>query len=88
LGKRAKILGLLLILCAIATIIETFNFWHFWLIGDWNWFWNPIGYYLAPKIVGDVWLIGGIATSAVYLLIDLLYAAVLFVIGAFAVLKS
>lgn len=87
-GATAKVFGCLLCFSAVLAFIVNFGIWSNVLLAYLpSWFFNP-GSLLVPRIVGDVWLISGSLGWILNYAFALVYSAVLFVIGAFAILKS
>ena len=82
-GSKAIVFGLMLMLGAVAAFLNNMSIYHFAIIGDWTWFWNPVSYFFGSKVGTNIWLIGGAISKG----IAFVYSAVLFVIGAFAILK-
>jgi hypothetical protein len=86
-GKMAKIFGVGLIFCAIVDFAINFGLYHNILLNILpHWFFNPL-ILLTSRVVGGIWLIGGALGWFLNYIFALVYSAVLFVIGAFALLK-
>jgi hypothetical protein len=84
-GKASKAFGALLILSAVACFLVNFKIWNPWLLANLPYFWNPLSYF-TPKIVGNVPIISGSIGYVLNYIFALVYSAVLFVIGAFALM--
>jgi nitrate/nitrite transporter NarK len=86
-GGKAKAIGALLLLVAVASFLVNFKIWHPWLIGNIQLLWNPVGYELTPRLlgwVGSIPLLGGALKTLLNGIFALIYSAVLFVIGIVA----
>jgi hypothetical protein len=88
-GKGAKLFGALLLFVSVVLFLINFGIWRPALIYDLLpvWLWNPFSL-LTPRIVGDIPLISGSIGWILNYVFALVYSAVMFVIGAFAFLKS
>jgi hypothetical protein len=84
-GRKAKVVGLLLVLTAGACLLVNFGIWHPWLLGDVAWLWNPLSLF-TPGLVGDIPLISGGLAFLLNGVFAVIWSVVLFVIGAFSLL--
>jgi hypothetical protein len=85
---RAKAFGALLVIASLGCFAVNFGLWHPWLITNLpSWFWNPLGYFFTSKIVGNVPIVSGALGYVVSHLLAVFYSGILFVIGAFALIK-
>jgi hypothetical protein len=80
-----RIFGALLVLYAIACFLVNFGIWHPWLLDKLTWLWNPLSF-LTPRLVRSIPFISSVLAWIVNGVFAVIYSAVIFVIGAFAVL--
>ena len=84
---KAKAFGGLLCFVAVVSFIVTFGIWHNVLLNFLpSWVFNPLSL-LTPRIVGNIFLVSGTLGWFLNYIFALVYSAVLFAIGAFAILK-
>jgi hypothetical protein len=87
-GMKSKIVGALIIFVSIVCFLINFGIWFHWPLTLFpGWFWNPLSL-LTSGIVGNVPIISGSIGFILNYIFALVYSAVMFVIGAFAFLKS
>jgi hypothetical protein len=86
-GKIAKVFGLGLVFCAIVDFAINFGLYHNVLINMLpSWFFNPFSL-LTSRIVGNIFLVSGALGWFLNYIFAFGYSVVLFVVGAFALLK-
>jgi len=77
---KIRLLGVFLLVYAVACFLVNFGFWRPWVFADVAWFWNPFSL-LTSKFVGGIPIISGGLTSVVNGVFSVIWSIIMGVVG-------